>query len=172
MSCRLEHGKTHGSAIVLVVCIAAALVPEASPCAETSGSADAWRTARYRGAIYADCGRNASRLLDGRIELKRDPKTHLYSRGGTWDYHNEAADHYSSLVLVACYVRPELNEEGGTLHQTLLSSQKLCATPSGLPTTYDLKVHAPGNQIHNIQANVPPENILAMFDAAYEFGAY
>jgi uroporphyrinogen decarboxylase len=28
------------------------------------------------------------------------------------------------------------------------------------------------NRIHNIQANVPPENILAMFDAAYEFGAY
>ena len=26
------------------------------------------------------------------------------------------------------------------------------------------------NQIHNIQANVPPENIVAMFDAAYEFG--
>ncbi len=28
------------------------------------------------------------------------------------------------------------------------------------------------NQIHNIQANVPPENILAAFDAAYEFGGY
>ena len=40
-----------------------------------------------------------------------------------------------------------------------------------------LKIFSPGggyvfNQIHNIQANVPPENILAMFDAAYEFGAY
>jgi hypothetical protein len=28
------------------------------------------------------------------------------------------------------------------------------------------------NQVHNIQANVPPENIIAMFDAAYEFGRY
>ncbi len=28
------------------------------------------------------------------------------------------------------------------------------------------------NQIHNIQANVPPENVLAMFEAAYEFGGY
>lgn len=40
-----------------------------------------------------------------------------------------------------------------------------------------LQVFSPGggyvfNQIHNIQANVPPENILAMFDAAHEFGAY
>ena len=28
------------------------------------------------------------------------------------------------------------------------------------------------NQIHNIQADVPPENIIAMFDAAHEFGGY
>jgi len=40
-----------------------------------------------------------------------------------------------------------------------------------------LGIFSPGggyvfNQVHNIQANVPPENILAMFDAAYEFGAY
>jgi len=26
------------------------------------------------------------------------------------------------------------------------------------------------NQVHNIQANVPPENIVAMFDAAHEYG--
>lgn len=39
-----------------------------------------------------------------------------------------------------------------------------------------LAIFAPGggyvfNQVHNIQANVPAENILAMFDAAYEYGA-
>ncbi len=28
------------------------------------------------------------------------------------------------------------------------------------------------NQVHNIQADVPPENIMAMFDAAREFGRY
>lgn len=28
------------------------------------------------------------------------------------------------------------------------------------------------NNVHNIQAGVPPENITALFDAAYEFGAY
>ena len=28
------------------------------------------------------------------------------------------------------------------------------------------------NQIHNIQSNVPPENVTALFDAAYEFGSY
>ena len=28
------------------------------------------------------------------------------------------------------------------------------------------------NNVHNIQAGVPPENIVAMYDAAYEFGFY
>ena len=28
------------------------------------------------------------------------------------------------------------------------------------------------NNVHNIQADVPPENVLTMFDAAYEFGRY
>jgi hypothetical protein len=26
------------------------------------------------------------------------------------------------------------------------------------------------NQVHNIQTNVPAENIIAMLDAAYEYG--
>lgn len=39
-----------------------------------------------------------------------------------------------------------------------------------------MEIFAPGGgyvftQIHNVQANVPPENVIAMFDAAYEFGA-
>ncbi|MCK5801644.1 MAG: hypothetical protein KAI66_02370 [Lentisphaeria bacterium] len=38
-----------------------------------------------------------------------------------------------------------------------------------------LAIFAPGggyvfNQVHNIQPNVPPENVIAMLDAAYEFG--
>ena len=40
-----------------------------------------------------------------------------------------------------------------------------------------IRILAPGggfvfNQIHNIQVNVPPENVVAMLDAAYEFSAY
>ena len=40
-----------------------------------------------------------------------------------------------------------------------------------------IETFAPGggyvfNQVHNIQANVPPENIIAMFESAYEFGGY
>jgi len=28
------------------------------------------------------------------------------------------------------------------------------------------------NNVHNIQPGVPPENIVALFDAAYEYGFY
>jgi len=40
-----------------------------------------------------------------------------------------------------------------------------------------IEVFAPGGgyvfcQVHNIQANVPPENVVAMFEAALEFGRY
>ena len=60
-----------------------------------------------------------------------------------------------------------------------------CDTQSVLPTaTPDavrshvkerLEIFSPGggyvfNQVHNIQANVPPENVAAMLDAAYDFG--
>lgn len=54
-----------------------------------------------------------------------------------------------------------------------------CATPDEIRqhVKQRLEIFAPGggyvfNQVHNIQANVPPENILAMFDAAHEFGRY
>ena len=116
----------------------------AAPQADPSQASGLWDTCQARGTIYADCGRNVSGLIRGWIELKRDPKTHLYSRGRTWDYHNEAADHYSSLVLMAFYVAPEHNEPGGTFHQTMMNSRKLCATHSGVPTVYSLKTHQPG----------------------------
>ena len=41
----------------------------------------------------------------------------------------------------------------------------------------NLEIWKPGggyvfNNVHNIQAGVPPENIVALYDAAYEFGFY
>jgi len=41
----------------------------------------------------------------------------------------------------------------------------------------NMEVFKPGggyifNGIHNIQADVPPENVVALFDAAYEYGSY
>jgi len=55
--------------------------------------------------------------------------------------------------------------------------------PSGTPeqvredVRWRMEIFKPGggfvfNQVHNILAGVPPENIVAMFDTAYEFGAY
>jgi uroporphyrinogen decarboxylase len=52
-------------------------------------------------------------------------------------------------------------------------------TPKEIMEDVKRRVHdlAPGGgfvfgSVHNIQANVPPENIVAMFDAAREFGGY
>jgi len=138
----LSEKRVHASAVLLLVnmTVGAWAAPEPQP----SRASDLWRASQARGKIYADCGKNVSRLMRGWIELKRDPKTHLYSRGKTWDYHNEAADHYSSLVLMAFYVAPEHNEPGGTFHQTMVNSRKLCATPNGIPAVYSLKTHEPG----------------------------
>lgn len=113
--------------------------------AETRGEGSAiWQTACRRAEIFEDCGRHALRLLHGWIDLKQDPKTGLFSRGGVWNYHNEAADHYSSLVLIAHYVDPPLIAEGGALQRTLHASRTLCVTPSGIPATYDLRRGVPG----------------------------
>ncbi len=111
-----------------------------------AGRAQQQQLSRLRGKIFAECGNNVVRLLRGWLEQKLDPRTHLFSRGGVWDYHNEAADHYSSLVLIAHYVDPNLIEPGGILHRTLRSSIRLCSTPSGLPTTYDLRAEAQGRR--------------------------
>lgn len=97
-----------------------------------------WEIARRRSVVYEDCGRNAQRLLMGWIENKQDPQTHLFSKRKVWNYHNEAADHYASMVMIAHYVKPELNESGGRLHQTMVSCHNLCMTENGLLTLYDL----------------------------------
>jgi hypothetical protein len=105
-----------------------------------------WQLAQQRGIVYEDCGKNAIRVLQGWLDLKEDPQTHLYSKGKAWDYHNEAADHYSSLVLVAQYVKPEWNRPGGPLHRTLGRSIELCKTKMGIPTLYDLQRYEQGAQ--------------------------
>jgi len=54
-----------------------------------------------------------------------------------------------------------------------------CSTPAQVRqhVRANLEAFKPGggyvfNNVHNIQAGVPPENIVALFDAAWEFGAY
>jgi uroporphyrinogen-III decarboxylase len=62
---------------------------------------------------------------------------------------------------------------GGCDTQTVLNK----ATPEEIRehVRERIKIFSPGggyvfNQVHNIQPNVPADNIIAMFDAAYEFG--
>ena len=96
-----------------------------------------------KGEIYADCAVHARRLLQGWLDHKVCPKTSLVSRCGQWNYYNQAADYYSSLVVVAHYVNPAMNKPGGRLHDTMLSYRNLCLDPNGLPRNYDLKTFTP-----------------------------
>ena len=94
-----------------------------------------------RGKSYAECGLSARRLLQGWIDNNYDPKTKLIFRKRPgqrlrWDYHNVAADYYSSLVHVSNFVAPEYIEPGAKLHETLLSSRELCTLPNGIPGVY------------------------------------
>ncbi len=64
---------------------------------------------------------------------------------------------------------------GGCCTQTILRT----GTPKEVRQHVQqrMEIFKPGagfifNRIHNVQADVPPENVVAMLDAAYEFGAY
>lgn len=127
-----------------VIAVSAISVLGQVPASRSSPAPDGWSRAELNGRIYAECAQGAQKILRGWIELKRDPETSLYSRDREWNYQNEAADHYSSLVLIAYHLDPRLNEGDGTLRSTLADSIRLCATESGLPSTYDLKERKPG----------------------------
>jgi hypothetical protein len=129
------------SQIVLPIVVMSIVAPRPAVGRHTA----AVEAARARGAAYTQCSSNAHRILQGWIRLKQDPTTHLFSRQGQWDYHDEAADHYSSLVLMAYYVSPELIDPGGRLHRSLTSMQTLCASPSGIPTIYNLRTLTQGD---------------------------
>ncbi|MEK7406204.1 MAG: hypothetical protein AAB225_13960 [Acidobacteriota bacterium] len=108
-------------------------------CAAGSGQSDeVWALARARGKIYAESGQAAYRLLKGWYEFQRDPDTGLYSRGKVWEYANEAADHYRSLVPIAYFVDTPALAPGETLKRSIA----LCSTASGIPAPYDLKKKA------------------------------
>jgi len=94
-----------------------------------------------RGKSYAECGLSARRLLQGWIDNNYDAKTKLIFRKVQgqrlrWDYHNVAADYYSSLVHVSNCVAPEYIQPGAKLHETLLASKRLCTLPNGIPGVY------------------------------------
>ncbi len=98
-----------------------------------------WDLARVRGKIFEESGTGARRLLKGWYQFKRDPATDLYSRGREWNYQDEAADHYGSMVPTAYFVDTPAITKGGTLHRTLMQSIELCSTASGIPAPYDLR---------------------------------
>lgn len=123
--------------------LALLLVPTCPTQDTRSDLAPLWREAAHRGDVFEECGRSARRVIQGWLDFRRDAATGLISRNPVFDYHNEAADHYSSLVLAAHYVHQDLNEPGAPLHRTLKAIQEHCLLPNGIPALYDLRAHEP-----------------------------
>ncbi len=100
-------------------------------------------------------------------------------------FHQCGYDAYNPVQISANDMEPcSLKERYG--HKIVFWGG-LCDTQNMLPfgTPEQIRIHVKRNiecfkpnggyiaaNIHNITAEVPPENIIAMFDAAYEFGEY
>lgn len=123
------------------------------------------------------------------VRQHSDVAVYLHSCGAVYDlipaFIDEGVQILNPVQTSAVGMEPRrLKEEfgdkitfygGGCDTQTVLST----ATPDEIRehVRERMEIFKPGggfifSQIHNIQADVPPENVAAMLDAAYEFGAY
>ncbi len=120
------------------------------------------------------------------VHQHSDGKVFLHSCGSISplipDLIEAGVDILNPVQTSAEYMEPEMLKEkfgeqlvfwgGGCDTQSVLSN----VSPAEIKAqvTERLKVFTPGggfvfNQIHNIQANVPPENVVAMYDTARNF---
>jgi uroporphyrinogen decarboxylase len=127
--------------------------------------------------------------LCGWIHANTPWKTFLHSCGSVYNliphFIEAGVDILNPIQTSAVNMEPErLKREfgkkivlwgGGCDTQHVLGS----ATPAQIRehVRERMAIFKPGggyvfNQVHNIQSNVPAENIIAMFDAAAEFGGY
>jgi uroporphyrinogen decarboxylase len=113
----------------------------------------------------------------------------LHSCGGIYDLIpgliDAGLDILNPVQISARGMQPERlkNEFGGSLCFWGGGCDTQHVLPFGTPqevyahTCQNVEIFKPGggfvfSQVHNIQANVPPENILAMFAAAHDAGVY
>jgi len=136
--------------------------------------------------MYHEYFQPREKILWNRAKEIADVKVHLHSCGGIRPLMDGLIDAGLDMVnpvqISAAGMEPEgLKKDfgtrlclwgGGCDTQTVL--------PKGTPeevrehTLHNLEILAPGGgfifqQVHNIMSNVPPENIVAMFDAVAEF---
>ena len=107
---------------------------------------DVWDAAEQRAVIYEDCGTNAARLLKGWIDKKRDPKPTSIQGGVYGTTTMRLPTTIRRLFSLPSTSTKRQSKKRVTLHQTLLNYQKLCSTPSGIPTLYNLKTGSRGNE--------------------------
>jgi uroporphyrinogen decarboxylase len=143
----------------------------------------------FRPAIYRKIVKPRHKQLVRSIRARTGAKIWYHTCGACGEYIPDLLDNGIDILnpvqvsapgmepsrLKACY-GDRLTFWGGAI-----DAQHVL--PSASPDTVrqhvrrNLEAWKPGggyvfNNVHNIQAGVPPENIVALYDAAYEFGFY
>ncbi len=123
------------------------------------------------------------------IKSKTDAKLYLHSCGSIYDFIPELIEMGVDILnpvqvtarnMDSKKLKDEFGKDvvfwgGGCDTQRVLSSGTVAEVRDEVKRRIDDLAPGGGfvfNQVHNIQPDVPPENIVAMFDAALEFGTY
>lgn len=139
--------------------------------------------------VYRSIVKPRQKALVQHIKSLTDAKIWYHSCGGIWEYLPDLIDNGVDIVnpVQINAVRMDPGELKQTFGSQLVFWGGGCDTQHVLPFEKPDAVAAhvrknvtqfmPGggyvfNSVHNIQSDVPPENVVAMFDSAYESGFY
>ena len=139
--------------------------------------------------LYRDVYKPRHRRLTDLVRKKTNAKIYFHTCGSVYDILPDIIEsgweiinplQVSARDMDSAKVKREFGRDlsfwGGGADATTVMTQ---AGPQGVKDEVKRRVHdlAPGGgwvfgSVHNIQPNVPPENVVAFFEAIHEFGAY
>jgi uroporphyrinogen decarboxylase len=129
------------------------------------------------------------RRLTDLVRKKTDARIYFHTCGSVYDILPDIIESGLEIInplqvsardMDSAKVKAEFGKDlsfwGGGADATTVMTQ---ASPAGVKAEVRRRVHdlAPGGgwvfaSVHNIQPNVPPENVVAFFEAIREYGAY
>jgi uroporphyrinogen decarboxylase len=139
--------------------------------------------------IYRKIYKPRHRRLVDLVHSKTDAKVYFHSCGSIYDILPDIIESGLQIInplqvsaknMDSAKIKKEFGKDlsfwgGGANPQTVM----MLGTPEEVREEVRRRIHdlAPGGgyvfgPVHNIQPNVPPENVVAFFEAAHEFGGY